>query len=217
LTALSRDKTIVKEAALLDLLEVRRGHFRYESGYHGEIWLDLDTLFLKPRALTPFVQELAARLARRDIEVVVGPLTGVAFLAQMIAAELGALFAYTEPQPSSSSDGLFSVLYRLPDAMARFLKGKRVAIADDVINAGSAVRGTFNALVDAGAVPTVVGALLTLGEAAGPFFQKNGMALERLATLASPLWAPADCPHCARDAPFGRFASDASDEPTCPI
>lgn len=39
------------EAALLDLLEVRRGHFRYESGYHGDIWLDLDRLFAKPHAL----------------------------------------------------------------------------------------------------------------------------------------------------------------------
>jgi orotate phosphoribosyltransferase len=207
----------VKEAALLDLLEVRRGHFRYESGYHGEIWLDLDTLFLKPRALTPFVQELAARLARRDVEVVAGPLTGGAFLAQMIAAELGALFAYTEPQRSSSSDRLFPVLYRLPDAMARVLKGKRVAIVDDVVNAGSAIRGTFNALVEAGAVPTAVGALLTLSDAAGPFIRENGMALEHLATLASPLWAPADCPHCACDAPFGPFAGGASDEPTCPI
>src|SRR5215475_3757318 len=102
------------EAVLLDLLEVRRGHFRYESGYHGEIWLDLDTLFLKPRLLTPFVQELAERLARRDVEVVVGPFAGGAFLAQMIAAELGTRFAYTAPQPSSSG-ALFSVAYRLPD------------------------------------------------------------------------------------------------------
>lgn len=189
------------EAALLDLLEVRRGHFRYESGYHGEIWLDLDTLFLKPRGLTPFVQELAARLARRDVEVVVGPFAGGAFLAHMIAAELGTLFAYTEPQPASS-DALFSVAYRLPDAVAPILKGKRVAIVDDVINAGSAIRGTFKALVAAEAEPAVVGALLTLGEAAAPFIRENGMALERLATLSNPLWGPANCPHCAHGAPL---------------
>jgi orotate phosphoribosyltransferase len=191
------------EAALLDLLEVRRGHFCYESGYHGEIWLDLDRLFVKPRALTPFVQELAARLAQRDIEVVVGPFAGGAFLAQMIAVELGTLFAYAEPQPPSSRDALFSVAYRLPDTIAPFLKGKRVAIVDDVINAGSALRGTFNALIQAGAEPTVVGALLTLGEAATPFIRENRMALERLATIANPLWEPSNCPHCARRAPLG--------------
>lgn len=190
------------ETALLDLLEVRRGHFRYESGYHGEIWLDLDRLFVNPRALTPFVQELAARLARRDVEGVVGPFAGGAFLAQMIAAELGTLFVYAEPQPASPNDALFSVAYRLPDAMAPSLKGKRTAIVDDVINAGSAIRGTFKALVQAGAEPVVVGALLTLSEAAAPFLRENGMALERLATLANPLWEPANCPHCARGAPL---------------
>jgi hypothetical protein len=38
------------KAALLDLLEVRRGRFRYESGYHGEIWLNLDRLFAAGRS-----------------------------------------------------------------------------------------------------------------------------------------------------------------------
>ena len=41
---------------ILDLMTLRRGHFRYESGYHGEIWLDLDQLFFKspsPRAFRP--------------------------------------------------------------------------------------------------------------------------------------------------------------------
>jgi orotate phosphoribosyltransferase len=33
------------ESNVLDLLPIRRGHFRFESGYHGEIWLDLDRLF----------------------------------------------------------------------------------------------------------------------------------------------------------------------------
>src|SRR5271157_4879141 len=40
---------------VLDLMSLRRGHFRYESGYHGEIWLDLDRLFFDPRRLAPFV------------------------------------------------------------------------------------------------------------------------------------------------------------------
>ncbi len=175
------------EAALLDLLEVRHGHFRYESGYHGEIWLDLDRLFLKPRALAPFVQELAARLARRDVDVVVGPFVGGAFLAQMIAAELGKMFAYTEPQQPSTRDAFFSVAYHLPAARNPIFKSKRVAIVDDVVNAGSAVRGTFKALVEAGAEPTTVGALLVLGEAAAPFIRENGMGMERLVTLANPL------------------------------
>jgi orotate phosphoribosyltransferase len=74
---------------LVDLMSIRRGHFRYESGYHGEIWLDLDRLFLNPILIAPLAHDLASRLAPSAIEAVVGPLVGGALLAQMIAVELG--------------------------------------------------------------------------------------------------------------------------------
>ena len=189
---------------VLDLMKVRRGHFRYESGYHGEVWLDLDRLFLDPRRIAPLAQDLATRLARRDVEAVVGPLVGGALVAQMIATEIEALFAYTSPQRPSSGDALYSVAYRLPASVAPLLRGKRVAIVDDVVNAGSAVRATFGALVEAGAKPVAAGALLVLGEAAHPFLRQNGVVLESLAALANPLWSPAECPLCAPRRAIGR-------------
>ena len=185
------------DANLLDLMPIRRGHFRYESGYHGEIWLDLDRLFLNPIRIAPLARDLASRLAPGAVEAVVGPLVGGALLAQMIAVELGVQFTYTVPRPSPSNDTLYPVAHRLPLTVAPLVKGKRVAIVDDVINAGSAVRGTFRALVETGAKPAVVGALLVLGDAAQPFLKSNGIELERLATLPNPLWEPANCPLCA--------------------
>jgi orotate phosphoribosyltransferase len=194
------------DAKLLDLIPVRRGHFRYESGYHGEIWLDLDRLFLNPIRIQPLAHNLASRLAPSAIEAIVGPLVGGALLAQMIAVELGVEFAYTEPRPSSSDDTLYPLIYSLPVTIAPLTKGKRVAIVDDVINAGSAIRGTYHALTEAGAKPAVVGALLVLGDAAQPFLKSSGMTLERLATFANPLWEPANCPLCAQ----GIFLDDGS-------
>jgi orotate phosphoribosyltransferase len=190
------------ESNVLDLLPIRRGHFRFESGYHGEIWLDLDRLFANPRRIAPLARELAGKLSGHDVEAVVGPLVGGAFLAQMIAAELGAEFAYTQPQPAAAGGQLYSVAYRLPSTVAPLLKDKRVAIVDDAINAGSALRGTFQALVAAGARPAVAGALIVLSDTARPFLAANGLALEQLATLAAPLWAPEVCPLCARRVPL---------------
>jgi orotate phosphoribosyltransferase len=186
---------------LLDLLSIRRGHYRYESGYHGEIWLDLDRLFLNPIRIAPLAHDLASTIAPNAIEAVVGPLVGGALLAQMIAVELGVQFTYTVPRPSPSNDTLYPV-YRLPLTVAPLVKGKRVAIVDDVINAGSAVRGTYHALTEAGAKPAIVGALLILGEAAQPFLKSTGMTLELLATLPNPLWKPANCPLCAQGIPL---------------
>lgn len=182
---------------VLDLVNARRGHFVYESGHHGGLWLDLDRLFLSPKALAPFVRELAQRLAPHGAQAIVGPLAGGAFLAQMVAAELGVDFVYSEPHATAPADGLYPVAYRLPDSLGSHLSGKRVAIVDDAINAGSAVRGTHRALTQAGAAPSAVGALIVLGEAARQFAEANGMGLEGLTLLANPLWTPGGCPLCA--------------------
>jgi orotate phosphoribosyltransferase len=198
----SFDGTTKMDASLVDLMPVRRGHFRYESGYHGEIWLDLDRLFLNPIRIAPLAHDLAQRLASRAVEAVVGPLVGGALLAEMIAVELGLEFAYTEPRPSSPKKALYPITYRLPRSVTPSMMGKRVAIVDDVINAGSAIRGTYVAVTEAGAKPTIVGALLVLGDAAQPFLNSTGMALERLATLPNPLWEPANCPLCAQGIPL---------------
>jgi adenine/guanine phosphoribosyltransferase-like PRPP-binding protein len=108
--------------------------------------------------------------------------------------------------PSLSRPGadgrLYSVTYRLPNTLVPLVKSKRVAIVHDAINAGSALRGTFHALVAAGAKPAVAGALIVLSDTTRPFLAANGLVLEGLVTLATPLWAPEVCPHCARRAPL---------------
>jgi len=70
---------------LLQMLSVRRGHFRLESGHHGDLWLDLDALFLRPRRLQSFFDDLAERISPYRPDVVCGPLSGGAYVAQAIA------------------------------------------------------------------------------------------------------------------------------------
>ena len=133
------------------------------------------------------------------------PLSGrssAAPLAQTIAAELGVEFAYSEPRPPASTEALLSVVYRLPGTFAPLLRGKRVAIVDDAVNAGSAVRGTFRALILAGVKPVVVGALLVLAAPRDRSWSKTiRLELEFLATLNNPLWEPSGSPFvCSRRA-----------------
>src|SRR5947209_33053 len=65
---------------LLALLPRRRGHFRLESGHHGDLWLDLDSLFLRPARLRRFAAALALPFTDLAIEAVCGPLEGIAHL-----------------------------------------------------------------------------------------------------------------------------------------
>jgi len=152
-------------AAFLGLVEGRRGHFRLESGHHGGLWLDLDPLFCDPPRVAPFVSALADALRKHEVEVVCGPLLGGAFLAQLVARELVAAFSFTERVMPAHADGLYRARYRLPPGLAGRVRGRRVAMVDDVMSAGSALRGTFEELRAYGALPVVAGALLVLGSA----------------------------------------------------
>ena len=186
----------------MSLVAGRKGHFLLESGHHGELWLDLDQLFTRPGGVRPFAQNLAKRLAPHRPRVVCGPMIGGAFVAQMVAEELDANFAYSERLPHPERSGLYPVEYRIPGAARETVRGKRVAIVDDGISAGSAVRGTLTDLETCGAQPVALGALIVLGPAASTFAASKNLPLESLASLPFNLWTPSECPLCASGAPL---------------
>ena len=182
---------------LIEALAARRGHFRLESGHHGELWLDLDALFARPARLAPFVAELAERLSGCGADVVCGPLVGGAFVAQAVAERLGIEASWTERVAAPSGGGLYAARYRIPEALRDRLRGRSVAVVDDVVNAGSATRATIADLRACDARPVALGALLVLGDGAAQLARAEGLALASVATLANAIWEPADCPLCA--------------------
>ena len=131
-----------------------------------------------------------------------GPLVEGAFVALLVSLELGCDFVYAERFANTTRQGLFPVEYRLPIGLQPAVQDKRVAIVNDVINAGSAVRGTFYDLVAHGAVIVAVGALLALGDAIAAFAAENHVALELLKQMPNNLWLPAECPLCAQGRPL---------------
>jgi orotate phosphoribosyltransferase len=186
------------EARVERLLARRTGHFRLESGHHGELWLDLERLCLRPEPVRRLAAELARRLARHRVEAVCAPLVEGAFVGLFVAEALGVPFSYAERGPDAPGESLFPARYAVPRALRGELAGKRVAIANDVVNAGSAVRATAADLVRLGAQPVALGTLAVLGAAAADLAAREGLALEALAEFPNALWKPADCPLCAR-------------------
>lgn len=187
--------------AVLALMSARTGHFPLESGHHGELWLELDALFWEPTAAEALARQLAELIRPHGPDVVCGPLVGGAFLAQAVAGRLGARFCHTE-RSSPGDGGLYAATYRLPGALAARLSGARVAVVDDVVNAGSAVRATVAALTQAGARPVALGALLKLGTTPAAVAASLGLPLEAVATRENEIWEPELCPRCANGEPL---------------
>jgi orotate phosphoribosyltransferase len=187
--------------AFLRLAQGRRGHFRLESGHHSTLWLDLDALFADPRAIAPFVEALAAQLRGHAIDIVCGPLLGGAFLAQMLAQSLAAEFCFTE-RSAVKADGLFGTRYELAPVHRTRVRGRRVALVDDVMSAGSALRGTHAALQAAGAIPVAAGAILVLGDLGAGYFAQQHLPLAAVVREDYELWTPAVCPMCMAGEPL---------------
>ena len=193
---------------LLALVAARHGHFRMESGYHSDQWFELDRLFDHPARLQPFVTALAQRLVPHRPEVICGPQSGGAQLAELIANELGIAYAFTERFEPAASTALFPVQYRVPPTLHALVRGRSVAVVDDAISAGSAVRGTLADLRDHGARAVGLGALIVFGPKAATYAAEQQLPLECLAPVDFNLWLPAACPLCARGVPV-ESVSDA--------
>ena len=168
----------------LELLDRRSGHFQLESGHHGELWLELDSLLLRPARLSPFIATLARRLAEAvDPDGICGPLLGGARIASAVASALDC--------------ELFRARYAVPQPTRARLAGRRLAVVDDVVNAGSATRATVADLRAGGATVVAIGALLVLGDRASDYAEQEGLPLICVESLPNRIWEPEACPLCA--------------------
>ncbi|MCA9194191.1 MAG: hypothetical protein KDB03_20620 [Planctomycetales bacterium] len=181
---------------LNELIPQRHGHFEFESGHHGDTWLDLELLFQRPSLIRPHAERLADAIRQSAVEVICGPLVEGAFVGQMVAEALDVEFVYTTPEAKTTGEGLFPVVYRLPSVARSLLKGKRMGIVNDVINAGSSVRGTLDELHSIEAVPVAIATLMTLGDAAEQLSSQWELPLLNLAHQEIGIWTPEECPLC---------------------
>ena len=87
---------------ILKGLPAREGYFLLESGYHTDVWLTLDALFVSPRDLAPLVSALAARLRPHGVSAVCGPLLSGAFLDLVHARHPSTSDAASVPEGDAS-------------------------------------------------------------------------------------------------------------------
>jgi orotate phosphoribosyltransferase len=188
--------------SFLALTPSRCGHFRIESGYHTDLWLDLDSLFAVSRKVDPFVRRLTESIRPYDVDAICGPRDGGAVLAELVARALDVDAFFTEPAPSATVTELYAAQYRLPASAASKLGGRRIAIVDDTVSAGSALNATYGAVRSSGGIPVVAASLLLLGTRGEGLLKNHGLPVEAVVRGDYTLWLPSDCPLCAAGRPL---------------
>jgi orotate phosphoribosyltransferase len=189
----------VVESKLIELARPQRGHFDLGTGHHGDVWLDLDALFLRPRLLRPYVRWLGDRLLEHQADAVCGPMEGGAFLAQAIADVLGIAFlpAYRRPAARPGEVTAYQ-LARVRGGIGSW----RVAIADDAVNAGTALQACYHQVRASGATPIAAAGLLSLGRASATVAATMPVPFYAAGTIAGQTWPAEKCPLCASGTPL---------------
>ncbi|HUB93393.1 MAG TPA: phosphoribosyltransferase family protein, partial [Verrucomicrobiae bacterium] len=178
------------------VLSRKKRHIRFESGFHTDQWLDLESLFVHPEKLDPFADKLSAELSTLSLDAVCGALTGGAFLAELLARRLGLEFYYSQRTHVADTTGLYTAIYKLPKSQQQAVSGKRIVVIDDVVSAGSATRGTFSELMSCGARPVAAAALLVQGQSVPTFCAEQSLQLSAIDFEEINMWTPEDCPFC---------------------
>jgi orotate phosphoribosyltransferase len=175
----------------------RRGHFIYESGAHGDLWLDLDRLFTDPARLQDAAVQLALRLRPLQADLVCGPETGGAVIGAAVAHALPIGFVRAERQLVAGG----APRYLIPQALRQLVAGKRILIVDDAINAGSATLACHREIVALGGQVAGVASVIIREGAVAELHDRLGVPIEALEVLPWHIWAPEACPRCKPSGP----------------
>jgi orotate phosphoribosyltransferase len=173
---------------LEDIGALKKGHFLYASGKHGDTYVEKFNLLRDPRATSEVCQHFVDRFRDQRIDVVAGPTTGGILLAFETARQLGVAAAYAERKGDGESGREFR-----RDTV--FEPGARVLVVDDIMTTGGSVRETLAALAGYPVEIVAVGVLVDRSAGATTF---GDVPLVAIASRKFDAWEAAECPLCAQ-------------------
>lgn len=180
---------------------VETGHFKLSSERHSTQYIVKERIFKDPFLSRDIVSRLARQFtALCSPEIIVGPETGGAKLAKLVAEEM------SDPEASPASNMPWISLAKSEDGGGFYLteeakvlvSGRRLVLVDDVINTGGTLERANNALQEAGG--EVVAVLTIIQRGVAPINFNGGIIFASLISFEVLDYDPNDkdnpCPSC---------------------
>jgi orotate phosphoribosyltransferase len=182
------------------------GHFDYGNGYHGRTYLNPHQLFRYPSTIWRLAQDLLDLVPSEvttATEVVAGPATGGALLAHTIAGLLDSRRSLTHPPCSFAPFGFDTdERPRLRSFYRQLVKGRKVLLADDVLNTGQTLQRCVELVCEAGG--TVLAGVVICDRLAS-IVDIGAPVIALTEYAAQENYAAADCPLCQAGTPITAF------------
>jgi len=184
---------------------VLQGHFDYGNGFHGPLYLNPHQLFRSPSVIWRVAQDLMDVTpwdVLEQADVVAGPSTGGALLAHTIAGLLDGrrpmARARCEFAPFSTHEGTL----QLSPFYASLIRGRRVVLADDVLNTGQTMARCVELVRQAGGTVLAILHIIDRCESQVALPEPRVSLIEY---TAPPNVAARECPMCASGIPITQF------------
>lgn len=170
---------------------VMEGHFLLTSGLHSPLYVEKFNVLQHPEYTEALCKELAARFADKNIQTVVGPMTGGILLAHEVGKALGTRAIFTERVNGKMA---FRRGFSLQE-------GERVLVVEDIVTTGGSVREVIDVVKSEGAVPVGVGLLVDRSGGRADF---GDVPHKALLNLAVETYKPEECPLCRDNVPMSK-------------
>ena len=174
---------------LLKTNAIMEGHFLLTSGLHSPTYVEKFNVLQHPEYTEALCREIAAQFADKNIQTVVGPMTGGILLAHEVGKALGTRAIFTE-----RVDGRMA--FRRGFSLQ---KGERVLVVEDIVTTGGSVKEVIDVVKSEGAVPVGVGLLV---DRSGGKADIGDVPHKALLNLEVKTYKPEDCPLCKNNVPM---------------
>ena len=139
------------EALLIESGALLEGHFLLASGRHSARYIEKFRLLERPRLTSRLCGELARRFRERNIQCVVGPVTGGIILAFEVARHLGCRAVYAERDEAGTGFVLRRGFQVAP--------GERIMVVEDIVTTGGSALKVIDTVRASGGEVVGVGLL----------------------------------------------------------
>ncbi|WP_196603014.1 orotate phosphoribosyltransferase [Pectinatus frisingensis] len=174
---------------LLKTNAIMEGHFLLTSGLHSPTYVEKFNVLQHPEYTEALCREIAAQFADKNIQTVVGPMTGGILLAHEVGKALGTRAIFTE-----RVDGRMA--FRRGFSLQ---KGERVLVVEDIVTTGGSVKEVIDVVKSEGAVTVGVGLLVDRSGGKADF---GDVPHKALLNLEVKTYKPEDCPLCKNNVPM---------------
>ena len=163
---------------LVDTKAVLEGHFLLTSGLHSPLYVEKFNVLQHPEYTEKLCKELAERFKDKNVQTVMGPMTGGILLAHEVGKALGTRAIFTERE-----------------------KGVMTLRRGFRIEPGGSVQEVVNVVKQAGGVIVGVGLLVDRSGGKAEFGVPKE-DVQALLHLTVPTYQPDDCPLCKEGLPM---------------